>query len=989
MPPKKRARVATSKSKSKQITTRRSTRRTTQNDDQLPDVYQEMLADLPDDDIRDERPTKRRKASPESENSYKGRAFSPELVDDFYDELRREKKPSKYANVLEIPESPQTWQTLSTIPREIPSRQGQVIYNDAFSDSDGSEEFEDVEINGPGPSEADSSSASAIIDRASKPVTISFNSPAKSTPRRKRITKADRLHRLAIHKWHFLCLLLHMATVNKWCNNAEVQASLKKIIPRKLISRLHRGGTQAERKFAFDNSMIEVSSIWQSSFKKTEPGMRRARWRDVATLDVTEEMENAPEPIDFDDFKEHAGAGNRQGTRDLGAQLFCALCRALAIDARLVCSLQVLPFAKAAGKSSTRSDEDYLQAGEQDFGTISRTNGQSSITESPRPIWWVEVLNPAIDQWMAIDPRSGGSYNQPRTRFEPPASDALNNMSYVIAFEEDGSAKDVTRRYASAYNAKTRKTRVENTKDGAEWMARVMSVFAKKDPEPRDQIEDAELSRRVALEGMPRNVQDFKDHPIYVLERHIRSNEVIEPKKECGRLKVGRDKVEIVYRREHLHACRTADGWYRKGRNVRDGMQPLRLVPKRRGLSADDPDEPFAALYSEYQTEVYQPPEVMNGRVPRNGFGNLDVYVPTMIPMGGVHIRHPFAIKAAKALGIDHVEAVTGFKFKGRQGTAILDGVVVASEHLAIMTEVISKIEDDAAHETNDATDAILERLWAVMLRSLRIRQMVQQEYGEGPTRKVSIYDELEEEDEEGLEDADDVDDEDDLTYDDADEGGGFTVEAGEATAETRAEEAAQLSNLRDNRPVTLPAPIVRQKIIAILSPHKPEPKPSLPKQDSFNDLFDDEPDAVDDQNRSREWAGMTGGGEVEGGGFITTPQDSPGSWDSGIASNMQDQMIAGGWYTDYMMSPSDLPIRDYMSEITPSPDPISTPDYPHLAALSRENKAAPEAEVGEQPNIQVAQAADPDVIETESLLSHDPDDDDAEPEWVAEAFDE
>lgn len=33
-----------------------------------------------------------------------------------------------------------------------------------------------------------------------------------------------------------------------------------------------------------------------------------------------------------------------QGSRDLGAQLFCAVLRAVAVEARLVCSLQPLPF---------------------------------------------------------------------------------------------------------------------------------------------------------------------------------------------------------------------------------------------------------------------------------------------------------------------------------------------------------------------------------------------------------------------------------------------------------------------------------------------------------------------------------------------------------------------------------------------------------------------------------------------------------------------
>lgn len=63
------------------------------------------------------------------------------------------------------------------------------------------------------------------------------------------------------------------------------------------------------------------------------------------------------------------------------------------------------------------------------------------------------------------------------SKFEPPASDAGNSMSYVLAFEEDSSARDVTRRYARSYNAKTRRNRVEATKDGERWWKKTMRAL--------------------------------------------------------------------------------------------------------------------------------------------------------------------------------------------------------------------------------------------------------------------------------------------------------------------------------------------------------------------------------------------------------------------------------------------------------------------------------------------------------------------------------
>ena len=56
----------------------------------------------------------------------------------------------------------------------------------------------------------------------------------------------------------------------------------------------------------------------------------------------------------------------------------------------------------------------------------------------------------------------------------------MNSMTYVIAFDKNGSAKDVTKRYAKAFNAKTRKYRVESLPSGDAWLARAMRVYRKR-----------------------------------------------------------------------------------------------------------------------------------------------------------------------------------------------------------------------------------------------------------------------------------------------------------------------------------------------------------------------------------------------------------------------------------------------------------------------------------------------------------------------------
>jgi xeroderma pigmentosum group C-complementing protein len=130
-------------------------------------------------------------------------------------------------------------------------------------------------------------------------------------------------------------------------------------------------------------------------------------------------------------------------------------------------------------------------------------------------------------------------------------------------------------------------------------------------------------------------------------------------------------------------------------------------------------------LYSIHQTQVYVPPPVTRGRITKNAFGNLDVYVPSMVPPGGAHIRHPLTQQAARALKIDYADAVTGFKFQGRQGTAIIEGAVVPEEHRAAVLAVIEGLEQEALEQESRARSLLALRLWSRFMKGLRIAARV------------------------------------------------------------------------------------------------------------------------------------------------------------------------------------------------------------------------------------------------------------------------
>ena len=173
-------------------------------------------------------------------------------------------------------------------------------------------------------------------------------------------------------------------------------------------------------------------------------------------------------------------------------------------------------------------------------------------------------------------------------------------------------------------------------------------------------------------------------------------------------------------------------------------------------------DNAGTALYAAYQTTLYSAPRVVNGLIPKNVYGNLDVYVPSMVPPGGTHIPHRETSKAAKIIGVDYADAITGFSFKGRHGTAITNGAVVASEYREAIEEVLRTFENDRALAEEQRRTLEALRMWKKLFAGLRIRQRIEGYEVEGE-RNEAAREEIEK-----------IDEEQDV---DKDEGGGFFLD--------------------------------------------------------------------------------------------------------------------------------------------------------------------------------------------------------------------
>ena len=601
---------------------------------------------------------------------------------------------------------------------------------------------------------------------------------------------------------------------------------------------------------SFKEGLKKACDYFRDAFTITARGMSRAHW--------AEDPENHPiqPPSDLDVLVHKSdlldSASKLQGSRDVGAQLFCALLRSAGVETRLVCSLQALPLVATAkgitpqklpikpipiidyNPPTSDNDSDQHVSTSQTSppslskGPIGAQGGRTRFSnpdappatsnpyprpfpqskpkrfrESPHPIYWLEVFNPYSNKYTSLDPLVTHTIGKP-SALTPALSDPLNSLNYAIGFNDDLTAKDVTRRYTRAYNAKILKQRIDLSPPGKAWLLSVLALFIHRGRRigPKDEQEDTELAKKEASEPMPRNIQDFKNHPVYALERHLHRAEIIHPRHEIGRVNTGtgsksEGKSEPVFRRKDVLSCRTADQWFRVGKEIKAGEQPLkRLLPAASSLNRtqrspapneddNDGEAGIKNLYALHQTKLYVPLPIppSGAPIPRNVFRNLDVYVPSMVPARGWHSLHPLTSSAAKILGIDHVPAVTGFSFStgggtGRsRGSATVTGAIVWEGHREAVEAAIEGLEILAEKDETERWRAVLWSTWKNMIRGLRVRQRVKgyQIEGEGAN---GLEEQSTQEENEEMEMSDEEMEVDDEEMEE-NEGGGFFPEQG------------------------------------------------------------------------------------------------------------------------------------------------------------------------------------------------------------------
>ncbi|PYH44282.1 Rad4 family protein, partial [Aspergillus saccharolyticus JOP 1030-1] len=682
-------------------------------------------------------------------------------------------------------------------------------------------------------------------------------------------SKIERQIRLNTHCLHVRFLLYHNALRNAWANDEKLHEILRRKLPpalhkevkkwrissglelpekppppppSKKSARKGKGKQQSrhrptERDWTEGSERLEpgqpdmsrgdpiipllkvLAAYWKKQFTITAPGLRKQGYRPMVQLEAQiasfhkDEHDPAVHGERVADINEFRQAAERmQGSRDLGAQLFTALLRALGIEARLVASLQPLGFGWTKAETYTPKPTTAVETdpvvGLDSFSSSSSSNSSDAETapsrgrnnnpkgydkDLPFPIYWTEAASPITHEIIPVDalvlPNAVATTPELQAAFEPrgaKAEKAKQVISYVIAYSADKTAKDVTTRYlrrrtwpgkTKGYRIPVEKIAIPNrhgkgkaaaaakTTITYDWARVVLRIYTRSPhtQTPIDALEDTkdlvpkQPDRKPAPDNPPDTLQSLRTSTEFVLERFLRREEALLPSAQPARTFVSgkglKTKTENVYRRADVVKCQSAESWHKEGRQIQPAQLPLKHVPIRAvtlqrkrevdEYERDHGEKPKQGLYAKYQTEYIIPPPIVDGVIPKNDYGNIDCFVPSMVPAGAAHIPWSGTVRICKKLGIDYAEAVTGFEFGSKMAVPVIQGVVVAAENEELVKDAWRVEDEEKRRKEARKAEARILQTWRKFLFGLRIQQRVREEYGGGEAEGDEVREEV------------------------------------------------------------------------------------------------------------------------------------------------------------------------------------------------------------------------------------------------------
>ena len=295
-------------------------------------------------------------------------------------------------------------------------------------------------------------------------------------------------------------------------------------------------------------------------------------------------------------------------------------------------------------------------------------------------------------------------------------------LRYVVACEGEGRVRDVSARYCLDWGGKYVKMRP----DQEAWRSIMSLCCDSTQGDEEAMLEDKQLMGVQLSLPLPSTLSHYKFNPIYTLERDLLKYQAIYPSNAPV---AGSFREERVYYKENVAELHTRENWLKEGRVIVKGSVVYKLARGRTKPGADAEQERKIELFGKWQTEIYVPPPVVDGKIPKNEFGNVELFQEFMLPAGAAHVDIPGGANVARKLGIDYALAMVGWEFHGIACHPVFKGVVVAAENEQDLLDAWRAGEEAKKEKERVVKERKVFDRWRQVIRSALIKQRVDEKY--------------------------------------------------------------------------------------------------------------------------------------------------------------------------------------------------------------------------------------------------------------------
>lgn len=587
---------------------------------------------------------------------------------------------------------------------------------------------------------------------------------------RKQQRKLKRKKRLAIHNMGLLAYLTMAKKRNEMLRSKKILKTLKQLLPPSFMSKhvkvfkklLQNPDNDADKHLIY---ILKYLIKWFRLNYRT----------DCNGLRVLGYLPDNVNPEDYYPHPPQKQIGSVSDfcrvikrfkhNRDTGSQIFTGLLRSLGFDARLVFSLPLLPASNSCSLEQPKMNVQLLS-----------TNKDNDLLY---PYFWTELINPLNPQEVIVlEPtcfleeekqlvrvrRVGREFNKDIDFvdfFNPKTRDLLNvmpSLQYVVAFDSKGLTMDVSPRYmydvAFRYFGKL-DLRTDSGRSALLFQSVLRSMNTGILYSDLDNLE-LNFLRSVAFANLtiPQTLAGVRRNPNIVTKESLRYNEALKKSSHSiTKIKLSDGSKHRVYLGNQILYGRSEQQWKFLGRSIlpeqietpiriHNSLQMLR-TKRRKLMTLNGKLACETRLYNFEQTCPFIKQEVSNGKIPRNQYGNIEIFSPIMIPTGCTWITWSYIelilrlyskrkIPTKIQSEIEYVPVVIGFDFRTKPGYAvpIKRGVLVLNSQMYSIHHIwlSGKMQVDRQHLRLKKIRSL--SVWNTLLHKLRIVQRLDKQYG-------------------------------------------------------------------------------------------------------------------------------------------------------------------------------------------------------------------------------------------------------------------